>query len=175
MYVYSNASHSPRKNPCFYAWGWPKSNISIARLNNSRSLNIHGTETFDEVASLPQLSYFSATEQLGNANTTGDMSLSMMGKLTPASNLHKCPILALATTMITTRLIGHRDEFSLGYQACTIAFLRSASQGVGLSRWKWTTNAAMKSLLDNLWVASQTEILYGDDENWIPVRRRWGR
>jgi hypothetical protein len=96
-------------------------------------LKIHGTETVDVVASLPQLSYFSAAEQLGNANTTGEMSQTMMGKLTPASDLDKCPILALATTMITTRLIGHRDGFSLAYQACTIA-LRSASRGVGPSR-----------------------------------------
>jgi hypothetical protein len=56
-----------------------------------------------------------------------------MDILTPTPNFDKGSILALTTaTMITTRLIGHRDRFSLKVQACAVGIMRSASLQVGL-------------------------------------------
>jgi hypothetical protein len=55
--------------------------------------------------------------------------------LTPASHLDEC--ILSTTTMITTRLIGHRDYFPLKDQAYTVSLVvRSASSGVGLEMLK---------------------------------------
>lgn len=65
-----------------------------------------------------------------------------IGALTSTPNFDKTSVLSLSTTpvtMITTRLVGHRDYSRLKAQASTVAFVRSASVWVGLERPKRAT------------------------------------